>query len=296
MLYLRRLHLYTGITLAPWVLLYGISGFLFNHPDVGGVDRSENRSNELDLSGTSFGQALDTNAIAFAVVESLSNRFDPVPVPAVLADPPNVVFGSSFTYELETEDAMHYLDLDLGEGEGMYFKEMREDDGSEPSSPLDREGLAPDLGALLQTSRWHEEARSLLVSQGISEDDAAQLEQPSGPVISFDVLLYGETYRAFYDVGDERLSAKAVRRGDGMNTATFLKELHKTHTYPRGGIPWVWALLVDVMAVSMVCWGLSGLLMWWQLRKTRKIGAVLVAVGLGTASMVAIGMYSHFGS
>lgn len=28
----RRLHLFLGLFLLPWVLLYGVSGFLFNHP------------------------------------------------------------------------------------------------------------------------------------------------------------------------------------------------------------------------------------------------------------------------
>ena len=29
---IRRIHLYTGLFMTPWVFLYGVSGFLFNHP------------------------------------------------------------------------------------------------------------------------------------------------------------------------------------------------------------------------------------------------------------------------
>lgn len=29
---LRRIHLYAGLFMTPWILLYGISGFMFNHP------------------------------------------------------------------------------------------------------------------------------------------------------------------------------------------------------------------------------------------------------------------------
>ena len=29
---IRRLHLYLGLFLLPWSILYGVTGFLFNHP------------------------------------------------------------------------------------------------------------------------------------------------------------------------------------------------------------------------------------------------------------------------
>jgi len=34
--WVRRVHLYSGLALVPFVCLYGISGYLFNHPDRGG--------------------------------------------------------------------------------------------------------------------------------------------------------------------------------------------------------------------------------------------------------------------
>ncbi|AWM39993.1 hypothetical protein C1280_25300 [Gemmata obscuriglobus] len=30
----RRTHLYVGLFLFPWAILYGVTGFLFNHPTV----------------------------------------------------------------------------------------------------------------------------------------------------------------------------------------------------------------------------------------------------------------------
>ena len=32
MVWLRRVHLYFGLLLFPWALLYGVTAFLFNHP------------------------------------------------------------------------------------------------------------------------------------------------------------------------------------------------------------------------------------------------------------------------
>jgi hypothetical protein len=31
-LLLRRLHLYLGLSLSPWFLIYGVSSVVFNHP------------------------------------------------------------------------------------------------------------------------------------------------------------------------------------------------------------------------------------------------------------------------
>src|SRR5262249_45886866 len=47
----------------------------------------------------------------------------------------------------------------------------------------------------------------------------------------------------------------------------FLLGLHKAHGYP-GEVNgrWVWALFADAMALTTCFWGLSGLLMWWQVK------------------------------
>jgi len=30
--YLRRIHMYASLFMVPWIVLYGSTGFLFNHP------------------------------------------------------------------------------------------------------------------------------------------------------------------------------------------------------------------------------------------------------------------------
>lgn len=72
MLVARRVHLYSGLILVPWVFLYGITGFLFNHPTVG-TDRERVIISPEQLEGTSFAQPLEVQAIADAIIEQLKS-------------------------------------------------------------------------------------------------------------------------------------------------------------------------------------------------------------------------------
>ena len=45
----------------------------------------------------------------------------------------------------------------------------------------------------------------------------------------------------------------------------------------------VWAILVDIMAGLMIFWGLSGIIMWWQMKPLRQAGFVSVIAGAGLA-------------
>jgi len=66
--------------------------------------------------------------------------------------------------------------------------------------------------------------------------------------------------------------------------------LHMTHHFPMGvGARWFWALFQDLLGVAMVFWGLSGLIMWWQLKATRVIGAISLLSALAIAGVVAYG-------
>jgi hypothetical protein len=73
----------------------------------------------------------------------------------------------------------------------------------------------------------------------------------------------------------------------------FLTRMHTTHGYPLDhNARWVWAIVVDVMSGVLVFWGISGLVMWWQIKRTRPWGSVALvvsigfAIGLGASMMV----------
>ena len=64
-----------------------------------------------------------------------------------------------------------------------------------------------------------------------------------------------------------------------LSSRRFLTGMHLAFTYPsRLDARWFWAVAVDAMVVSMVFWGFSGLLMWWQMKKLRWSGAATLLV------------------
>jgi hypothetical protein len=45
------------------------------------------------------------------------------------------------------------------------------------------------------------------------------------------------------------------------------------------------------MYVSMVGWAVTGLLMWWQMKNLRQMGAVVLVASLIASALMFIGMY-----
>ncbi len=45
------------------------------------------------------------------------------------------------------------------------------------------------------------------------------------------------------------------------------------------------------MFVSMVGWGTTGLLMWWQMKNVRKVGLIVLVASAVVATALTIGMH-----
>lgn len=66
-----------------------------------------------------------------------------------------------------------------------------------------------------------------------------------------------------------------------FRTPAFLERMHRRRGFQHD-IPLedVWAFSVDLVIAAMVFWVASGLWMWWELRTTRRLGALFAAGGL----------------
>ena len=64
-------------------------------------------------------------------------------------------------------------------------------------------------------------------------------------------------------------------------TPGFLERMHRRRGYQTDYVrDDLWAVTVDMVIIAMVFWVASGLWMWWELRVTRRWGAVSAAAGL----------------
>lgn len=81
-------------------------------------------------------------------------------------------------------------------------------------------------------------------------------------------------------------SQKATIEEEVFRTPHVLERLHRTRGYKQDY--WandLWALIVDGVIISMVLWGLTGLWMWWELKITRRWGAIALAGGIALFSL-----------
>ncbi|MFO1460791.1 MAG: PepSY-associated TM helix domain-containing protein [Verrucomicrobiota bacterium] len=64
--------------------------------------------------------------------------------------------------------------------------------------------------------------------------------------------------------------------------------LHRLHGYGGGGLYNLWALLVDVTAVSMIVFAVTGLVLWHRMTRDRRLGWGILSAGFVlTASTIA---------
>jgi hypothetical protein len=87
--------------------------------------------------------------------------------------------------------------------------------------------------------------------------------------------------RVTYDPAKRTLVIEKMQ----YRTNAMLERFHRRRGYETGyGLDTAWATTVDLVIVAMVVWALSGLWMWWELKVTRKLGALAALGGVGLFS------------
>lgn len=260
----RRLHLYFGLFLLPWLLLYGLTAIFFNHP--GALhSRSLTHHGAEVLDGSLLAEPPPAAALADAVHAQL---------PDGLSAPENIRWVGR--YRLRSRDAHHrytvYVDAD-GLGASMY---------TTPLPPQPDHALAAIDGmvapfALSKESDVSDLAERLGAS-GLALNDA--------PTLMFDVREGMQHWRVEFDPLDQTAEATLLsERSPVENTRNFLTRLHRLHVYPASAsVRWLWSVIVDVLGAAMILWSLTGLLMWWKLKHLRRVGGIV----LGSASMAMV--------
>lgn len=276
-LWIRRAHLYCGLALLPWVLLYAVSGILFNHPGWSGSSQGTRFSlSELSTDAVVLDADRSAEAVVAALGEGVELESSPAPLlrRSLRARTPK---GS------ETE---HRLSVRFPSRRGFWGAREQHEARTPPS-----------LGDLerLDVPGYDRAAWQAVAASVVAEVDAPSLpvELTDSPVLRFHARIDGESWQVDYDGSSGEVTFEPIADRD-TPPGRVLARLHMTHVYPDTfGMGWIHALLVDLTALCLVLWCLTGVFMWWQMRKTRAVGAVVLVSGLAATVVILADVVPH---
>lgn len=324
MMLLRRSHLYAGLLMLPWVFLYGLTGILFNHP-TWFSDQSIISFGSAETRGTLLERPPTASGVAHQVVAAINAQTDG---DYRLVEPDKARFergglsgsvsagGTPYTVSLDpvrgggtiragaaptrvSPPARARGDRDGAAAEGREESSRGErgrrneprDGPSEAKGPLDALGRIEIEESPLERMKLG--LPDVLAKVGLT---GATVSEVRAAPLSFLVERQGRRWRASYDLQSGAISGRPVDEasaGTELTTRRFLLGLHKAHGYPSEfNARWVWAVIVDLMSAIMIFWGLSGMVMWWQIKRTRRLGSAALLISAVAAFWVFAEMHS----
>ena len=311
--WIRRTHLYLGIFLFPWAVLYGVTGFLFNHP-LAFSDLKTRSFSQSDWSGTELAQPLSAVEIARDVVEALNKR-SPDAANYKLVNPDQATFVQEIvSASVKTDGQLTTLFMDVrGRGGSIHFSPTKEasnlekppfavgDPSANSSKSAKKKNSSSETGShdveklILENplpERYKQAIPILLTKFGYA---TGELKVGFIPDLLFHLEADGKTWVARYNVLQGSVTGRPLDLdppGEGLSVRRFLTKLHRTHAYTYSiGAQWFWAVFVDMMSGVMLFWGVSGLLMWWQIKRTRSAGLLSMIASVVIAGVLTVGMW-----
>ena len=286
---LRRAHLYTGLFLFPWSILYGVTAFLFNHPTV--ASEVETRSlGRGELAGTPLANYPPPGDVADAVVAALNRRAGPLTHYIRVGGEPK--YGRDYAFATVTAPSGE-LESVLIDPQARGGTIRRQPPPAPPATPvpfatppLESRAPRPVAEPLEVPSLAGAVSATLMEVLPRVGHPVQSVKVTSVPDITFDASDGSTTYRVKYNTQTGVVGGSASG-ADAPPTSwrQMLLKMHTAHGYPpSGGARWAWAVAVDLMAFGLVFWGVSGLVMWWQVRATRGAGVAALALGLASAA------------
>lgn len=281
----RRIHLYTGLFLLPWVLLYGITGAMFNHqelfPDAAIHDISPDKLRDSSLANLQSPEQLARQVVEALQAESPDDAIK-------LSDNHGAEFNNSIILETSAAGRLHAVHIDPMDRSARVV-ELPEKEQLQP--------LLEDIRNVTLADNPYEMARqavpNIMSAAGI---EPSHTPKPRGwSKLNFLASVNGESARVTYVLRDGHVDVTKFDGNDGMTPRHFFMRLHTSHGQPphwNGRM--IWSVILDAMAIAMVTWALTGLFMWWQLKRARLIGTVVIVASVTSSILIYISMLDFY--
>jgi len=267
---IRRVHLYFGLVLVPWILLYGITAVLFNHSSWF-TERESMQLAQAELVELESAKNVAERALEESQIEDVE----------IVPESARWVGYLSLRGENQTDDISVRIHP---EGKGGAIR-------TRPKSKDEAEWTEP----LQKWKPFDEAQEAKLVAQAMNALEPADLDFTnlkirSYPTLKFNVVRNGEEHTLEMNLKGE------VKVDDKETLRKKLVKLHVTHGDPgHVGSRWLWFLIVDIMGFAMIIWGLTGALMWWTIKPTRKTGGIALTFGFAAMTILALSLWFTMG-
>lgn len=282
---LRRIHLYAGLFLLPWVFLYGITGAMYNHYGLLPEASIQSISAE-ELQASSLKQIPEPVAFAKQVLDALELAVPDTSFELIEEQQPE--FANEIIVEIKDGEKKYDVHIDPVQKSSWVATHTGKRETLEPLlRGVSNLQLDPNPYAAAKAA-----VPDILNAVGIETD---KNPKPIGwSKLNFLANVDGQPARITYVLRDGHIDVTRYEGQDGMSVREFFMRMHTTHGQPPhwNGRRW-WSLIVDAMAIAMVSWGLTGLIMWWQIKRTRLIGGIVLLCSLATAAFLYFGLV-HF--
>lgn len=286
----RRLHLTFGLVLTPFVLLYGLTALLFNHPTWLSDRTTEPYALPADAPALPPPDELAAAVIAALQAHSPHGpNLRPLPghapayVGSLSLESTDDRTGRATPSSSSTPSTRRYTLDPLTARGTLTTRPLR----PRPSAPFPSSIDPPAAG------RIDAIARAVGGVDAATEHGDRPARVRSAPALE---LALGVSSPS----GDEQPWALRINTHTGdidarplghparpMTPREFITRLHTTHVYPdRLNARWLWSALVDAMGVLMIFWGLSGVAMGWQLKNLRRLFTLSTLAGLALAALL----------
>lgn len=310
-LWIRRCHLHLGLFFAPWAMLYGITGYLFNHP-THFSDRGLKEISPATLAQCGFdGQLPDPQAAAREVISQLNERFPNVKLELASNSEPKYV-GDFFFATANGTDKTFQLLIRRDGGGGTYLDSTPAPQAIEKKAEFTINprvnnfagaggGSVPPVTTPTESLRITNGVASIVES--ILPELATRLELPgldkpfqltSAPQLQFRAQSQGDIWEVTYDSFKGSVNARFIdplEKQKETSWRSYLLRLHTTHGYTgKWETRWVWAVMVDAIASLLIFWAVSGFIMWWQIKRLRTLGIVVIALSIAVAGAMFLNM------
>lgn len=274
--------MYLGLFLLPFVALYGLSGILFNHPNMFESVQAQ-RIAPHELAGLSpFSAQPAAAAVVAALNEQQGIRYQ-------LDSSMTPEFTGFTMLQAPAPDGRYLMFVNIERGAGVLVK--RTPRAARPDAFETTQVNVPNYAM----SSVEHAAKDVLVDKGYPMVEPLRAHPKIAPELRFQVRDPDEKrWNLVYHTYDGKLTGRAADSAQNIGLSRMLSMLHTTHHFPlKTGPLFFWALFQDLLGAAMLLWSLTGLVMWWQMRKTRIIGLAALVLALALAAWVTLSTSDH---